>query len=134
MSLTVYLTPDSNGLEVAMDFLRQHGQEHLADVVGSSYGENYSANITHNLAKMAGEVGLYAALWRPEELFKEPRARDLIPLLEKGLDKLTHLDQDRIKELSPPNGWGTYAGLVAFTNNYLDACKRMPGHLVEASR
>jgi hypothetical protein len=30
--------------------------------------EVYSANITHNLGKMADEAGVYEALWRPEEI------------------------------------------------------------------
>ena len=28
----------------------------------------YSANITHNLTKMADEAGIYECLWRPEEI------------------------------------------------------------------
>ena len=43
----------------------------------------YWANITHNLNKMAGEAGIYEALWRPEEIGVKVAA-DLIPILEKG--------------------------------------------------
>ena len=28
----------------------------------------FTANITHNLTKMADSVGVYKALWRPEEI------------------------------------------------------------------
>src|SRR5690606_2662000 len=63
----------------------------------------YSANITHNLGKMAYEAGIYEALWRPHRLkenynipendhqaewkFEEENkttAKEIIPLLEKG--------------------------------------------------
>ena len=43
----------------------------------------YDANITHNLGKMAGEAGIYEALWRPEEIDKT-KASEIVELLEKG--------------------------------------------------
>ncbi len=30
----------------------------------------YDANITHNLGKMAGQAGIYEALWTPQEINK----------------------------------------------------------------
>lgn len=44
----------------------------------------YSANITHNLGKMATAVGIYRHLWRPEEL-GIIKAKDLIEPLRVGL-------------------------------------------------
>ena len=35
---------------------------------------------------------------------------------------------------NPQNGWGNYDNLVAFTQQYLDACKRFPLARVRVSR
>ncbi len=37
-------------------------------VITGSFEEVYISNVTHNLNKMAGEAGIYEALWRPEEI------------------------------------------------------------------
>lgn len=83
--------------------------------------EVFSQNITHNLAAMADEAGLYAVLWRPETI-GFTKASQLIPLLEKGL-ALLRADPDRFKTFNPPNGWGNYEGLVEFVALYLEACR-----------
>ena len=44
----------------------------------------FHANITHNLGQMASKAGIYKCLWRPEEI-KVTKAKQLIPLLEKGI-------------------------------------------------
>ena len=94
----------------------------------------YSANITHNLNKMADAAGIYKALWRPEEM--EPpatKARDLIPHLQRGLADLV-ARPDYFAQFNPPNGWGTYAGLVKFVRDYLNACGNEPDAEVRVSR
>lgn len=84
----------------------------------------YSANITHNLGKMASEAGLYYVLWRPEEIgFKW--AFELIDTLRWGLTALER-DPERFKQFNPANGWGDYAGLVEFVRDYLAACEKYP--------
>jgi len=95
-------------------------------------GEVYSANITHNLGKMAGEAGVYKALWRPEEIGVSI-AEQLIPLLDAGLT-LLRSDPARFKALNPENGWGTYDGLVRFVDQYLVACRDYPQAKVTVSR
>ena len=96
--------------------------------------EVYSRNITHNLACMAEAAGIYKALWRPEEM--EPPisvAKDLIPILRVGLDKLIS-NPDKYRKHNPPNGWGTYESLLSFVTSYLGACQDNPDAAIEVCR
>lgn len=92
----------------------------------------YSANITHNLNNMAEAAGIYMALWRPEDM-GYGRAEDLIEPLSEGLIKLL-ADPDYYKQFNPPNGWGSYEGLVEFVTEYLEACKQNREARIRASR
>ena len=94
--------------------------------------EVYSANITHNLGKMAGEAGIYEHLWRPDEI-KITKAKELIEPLRQGLHNLKS-EPERYKKFNPENGWGSYDGLVKFVENYLNACYEYPDADVEVSR
>ena len=96
-------------------------------------GELYWRNITHNLNSMAGAADLYKPLWRPGELGIK-RAKDLIPYLESGLQKLKVLDDEVIEKYTPSNGWGSYDALLDFTEKYLDACNEFPDAYIYASR
>ena len=89
----------------------------------------YSANITHNLTKMADEVkmnymagtiSLYTILWRPEEL-QFTKAREIADFLDEGFNILLS-DPEHFKKFDPENGWGNYDGLVNFVYNYRNAC------------
>lgn len=110
--------------------------------------EIYSANITHNLGEMAGEAGIYEALWRPHRLrldynipeedynaeyeFEESvtiKAKEIIPLLEKGLKDLK-ARPEYFKKFDSPNGWGLYVNFVPFVEKYLNACKENPDAIV----
>ena len=92
----------------------------------------FDNNITHNLAKMASEAGLYEALWRPDDL-EIKTAGELIPLLTDGLVKMKY-DRERLIKLEPENKWGTYDGLLKFVEEYLEACKKFPQGTVGVSR
>jgi hypothetical protein len=92
----------------------------------------YSANITHNLGKMAAEAGIYKALWRPEEEGYY-HAEDLIEPLTKGLALLT-ADPERFKAFNSPNGWGMYEHFVPFVAKYLEACVAHPDATIDANR
>jgi hypothetical protein len=94
--------------------------------------EVYSANITHNLVKMAKEAGIYEYLWRPEEL-KIMRAKQLIKPLTKGLKKL-EADAEYFQQYNPESGWGDYEGLVKFVRNYIQACTENPNAHIEIDR
>ena len=102
---------------------------------GSEYEDDetlYSANITHNLGKMASEAGIYEALWRPEEI-NVKKASELIPLLEDGLNKLKS-DRQHYEKFNASNGWGLYEHFVPFVEEYLDACKKNPEAIISVSR
>lgn len=92
----------------------------------------FDQNITHNLGKMAGQAGLYEPLWRPDECGIAKACDLLIPLTD-GLAAL-RADPERFKAFNPSNGWGDYDGLVRFTENYLEACKKYPDADVHVSR
>lgn len=90
----------------------------------------YSANITHNLTKMASAVvfdnqlTLYQILWRPEEVGMY-FARDITEWLDKGYQILVS-DPHYYKTYNPENGWGSYDGLVQFVREYRNACHDNP--------
>ena len=91
-----------------------------------------SLNITHSLAVMAYEAGIYQCLWEPCQariLF----AAQLIPPLKEGLAILLS-DPDRFKKFNPENGLGSYDTLVEFVQQYLDACKKNPRAIVQVYR
>lgn len=124
MSLDVYLTVPC---EPKRCWCRC-GHEHM----DPTPDEVFSNNITHNLNAMAGEAGIYEALWRPEEI-GITKASQLIDPLTNGLD-LLRSDPQRFKRHNPPNKWGDYDGLVDFVCEYLKACRAHPEADVSVSR
>lgn len=92
----------------------------------------FSANITHNLNKMADAAGIYEALWRPDEVPCE-RAGDLVPALSTGLSSLL-VDPDYFRQFDSPNGWGVYDHFVPFVAECMAACMRYPDARVEVDR
>ncbi len=112
----------------------------------------YSANITHNLGKMAGEAGLYEALWRPHRLkegyniaegdhdaeyeFEEEnlvRAYEIIPIIEKGLEDMLARPK-HYETFNSPNGWGMYKHFIPFIEQYLEALKEYSESFVDCDR
>lgn len=111
----------------------------------------YEANITHNLGTMAEEAGIYKALWRPHmlkenwiptddynaefefEVTTTTLAKEIIPLLEKGLDDLKKRSE-YFKKFDAANGWGKYVDFVPFVEDYLNACKEYPNAIVKVNR
>ena len=67
------------------------------------YDVVYSANITHNLGKMADKAGIYKHLWMPDEI-GVTHAKQLIEPLREGLRKLKK-SPDYYKQFDSPNGW-----------------------------
>ncbi len=148
MSLDVYLTmPGQPQTYEARIFVREDGQTRnltreewaarFPDREPVTFTEEetdtvYSANITHNLNKMADEAGIYKALWRPEECGITVAAQ-LIEPLERGL-ALLQSDPSRFQAFNPDNGWGTYEGLVRFVQDYLVVARRYSDAEVSVSR
>ena len=126
MSLDVYLVgPDKTTVTCTCD---RCGQDHHR----IEYDWQYSANITHNLGKMAAEAGIYEHLWRPDDI-GVTRAKQLIEPLRAGL-ALLKSDRARFEVFNAPNGWGTYDPFVAFVEKYLAACEECPDATVSVSR
>ena len=92
----------------------------------------YRFNITHNLGKMAGKAGIYEVMWRPDEIGVK-HAKDAIPLLKAGIHYLDN-NKDECIKLNPPNGWGSYDGLLGQAMEYLSACEYNPDTVIEVSR
>lgn len=181
MSLDVYLSVPgaANRREGTGIFIRENGatreitrtewderfpgREPVTMADSEESNEVYSANITHNLGRMAAEAGIYEALWRPGELLDPDKAarireqekahnyhgaggvfeierslpavhgRDLIQPLRDGLEKL-RARPEHFEQFNPENGWGDYDGLVQFTERYLAACEEYPDADVRVSR
>ena len=112
----------------------------------------YDANITHNLGTMADKAGIYEALWRPHRLkenynipendhnaeyeFEDVNttiAKDIIPIIEKGLSDLKSRPE-YFETFNSDNGWGLYKNFVPFVEKYLEACKEYPDAIVVVSR
>jgi len=144
MSLDVYLSMENVSLKSSGSgiFIREDGQtkeitreewdrrfpdrEPVVVKLEDGIAENevYTANITHNLGRMAKEAGIYQHLWRPEEIGVQ-KANDLIEPLKDGL-ALLQSDPERFKAFNPSNGWGDYEGLLRFVGGYLTACCWFP--------
>jgi len=95
-------------------------------------GGGFSANITHNLGKMAAEAGIYEIVWRPEENGIEI-ASQLIEPLSKAIAEM-EADPDRFRTFDSPNGWGLYDNFIPWLKEYLAACKERPSARVSTSR
>lgn len=93
----------------------------------------FSADLTHNLAKMASEAGIYKHIWRPDELPDVKCAGDLIEPLTAGVKAMKE-DPERFIALNPPNGWGSYEGFLPWVERYLAACVEAPKALIKVSR
>jgi hypothetical protein len=94
--------------------------------------EGFSANITHNLANMAREAGIYHHLWRPEEV-GATHASQLIEPLRAGLS-LLRSDPARFSAFNAKNGWGVYDDFVPWVERYLAACEADPTAKITVSR
>jgi hypothetical protein len=94
--------------------------------------ELYSANITHNLGKMACEAGIYECLWRPDE-HGITHARQIIEPLSAGVALLA-TEKARFEAFNAANGWGLWKHFLPFCADYLQACRDHPDALVRVCR
>jgi len=94
--------------------------------------EAYSANITHNLGRMAKACGIYEMVWRPEDC-GITQASQLIEPLKLAIAKLK-ADPVHFKQYNPKNKWGDYDAFLGFLERYLQACCDEPNASVSVSR
>ena len=129
--VTIYAAKEGSVVEVSLE----EWQRHFPGTRPHAYRDEervYSANITHNLNRMAGEAGIYKELWRPEEV-GITQAKQLIEPLRRARAAL--LDNSaRFEPFAPESGWGTYGGLVKFVVDYLAACEKFPEAMVTVCR
>lgn len=92
----------------------------------------FSANITHDLSRMADEAGIYKHLWRPDEI-GVTKAWQLIEPLHAGL-ALMLAGPPRFKKFNAENGWGLYEHFVPWVQEYLTACEQNPQADIHVSR
>jgi hypothetical protein len=150
MSLDVYLRmPGTEVLGIAKIMIRENGETKeisreewdrrfpdrepfMVEPMPRDEGEVYSANITHNLGKMAREAGIYEHCWRPEELGIKT-AGQLIEPLRAGIAAM-RADPPRFEKLNASNGWGLYENFLPWLERYLEACEEFPQAEVSVSR
>lgn len=103
------------------------------DITLTENGEEvFSANITHNLNKMADVARIYIPLWKPEEI-GITKAKQLYPLLQEGLAAMV-LDPEKFEALNPENGWGSYKNFVPWIFELIQACRMYPNADVSVCR
>lgn len=80
---------------------------------------------------MATAAGIYEALWEPKKIGID-KPRDLISVLEKGLDELKN-NPTHYKKFDSKNGWGVYEDFVKFVEKILCACYLYPNEFLNVS-
>lgn len=131
----IFIRRDGATVEISRaewDAMRPGIEPAVSTINPGDGGAVYSANITHNLGRMAREAGIYQHLWRPEEI-DITTAAQLIEPLAAGL-ALLKSDPPRFKAFNAANGWGLYEHFVPFVEAYLDACRIYPNAIVSVSR
>ena len=83
-----------------------------------------SVNVTYNLTPMLREAGMQS--WRD---FHGMRAEDAAPLWEAVIAELRR-DPAKYQALNPPNGWGTYDGVLEALLVLVAGCHRHPDAIV----
>lgn len=89
----------------------------------------YDANITHNLARMFDEAGIYQILWHGDDLV----AGDVLPRLEAALVEM-RADPERFRAFEPTNKWGSYEDAMAFLRRVIEMCREHPTARLRCSR
>lgn len=130
----IFIREDGRMREVSREEWDERNPGHEPTIFESVTETNtvYSANITHNLSRMASAAGIYQHLWRPDEIGVGTAAQLVGPLRE-GLKRLRD-DPLSFNSFNPENGWGSYEGLVNFVAGYLQACEDHPNARVRVWR
>jgi len=88
----------------------------------------YEANITHNLAKIALELGIYDCLWGDEAVY----ADELIQPLTEAIRLMT-VKPDDYRIHDAPNGWGTMDQFLPWCTKLLEQCTKHPDMIITIS-
>ncbi|MDR2918804.1 MAG: hypothetical protein LBV72_05515 [Tannerella sp.] len=139
MSLDIHLFKDNidfRKIRKDIDILyekRRNIQDELEQLEDEYSDAELSAfNITHNLGKMAQEVGLYDVLWNSEEIGITIASQMILPL-EEGINELEK-NPNKYKAFDAPNGWGRYEDFLEFCKSILQKCREYPEAIIEVSK
>lgn len=91
--------------------------------------EVFSTNVTHNLARMFDEAGVYDALYMSEGKC----AGDIISVIEEGIAKM-EAEPERFKPFSAKNGWGTYEQAIPWLKDLVVGLKENPDATIRVSK
>ena len=94
--------------------------------------EVFEYNITHNLTKMAEEIGMYKVIWRPEEMGLE-QGEQLIGMLSIAVRDMERRKLE-LEQFNPANAWGSFDCLANLVEKYLIACLKHPQAYIRISR
>lgn len=104
---------------------------------------HWSANITHNMGKMASHIPvsspmennttLYDYVWRPEVRKETVNTTIMWRVLKEGIAYMINERLDLL-QYNPSNGWGDYDSFLAWLINYKNMCEDNPGCEIEVSR
>lgn len=93
---------------------------------GEGNSRVFSANITHNLTRMAKAAGIYDLLWdltiEGEDILT---AGQMTEQLRMGIERMES-DPDTYKTYNPTNGWGSYDDFIPWLKELLEACEEFP--------
>lgn len=88
----------------------------------------FNINVTYNLSPMLRKCG-----WKwDRERLDGKKAADIAEAVEATLIKLK-ADPEKFREMNPPNGWGTYDGLVEQWERFSRAVAHYPDAIVGTS-
>jgi hypothetical protein len=118
-------------LDVSLTVTIETKCPHCGKLIESSEETVYSANITHNLSRMAAAAGIYKHLWHPDEVGIET-AGQLVEPLKEGLQKMIDNPSD-YKKYNASNGWGMYEHFIPWIKEYIEACEIHIGASVHTS-
>lgn len=113
------------------------------------YVDEWSANITHNMGKMADHIKvnyqvdgeeyentLYQMVWRPDEVGDGKTCCNttvMAQALQSGIAYMVAHRKD-LEKYNPENGWGNYNVFLAWLKCYWDVCLEHPDCEIEVSR
>lgn len=89
--------------------------------------EIFECNITYNLSDM-----YYKCIDGGLKALDEMSCDKSIPILNKAINDLID-NEEEYKKLNPPNGWGTYSGLLEALKELRDCCENNPDGIIEVS-
>lgn len=132
-STGIFIRENGSNRELTLEEAREMYPNENIELQNNTTEYLFSANITHNMNKMADAVGLYEYLWNLKEKHSDMKPIELLPKLSRGLAKLYKNKQDLL-QFEPSNGWGSWDSFATFIAEIIKACIMYPHAEIEVSR